>query len=584
MDKSTTKLTVMIMMKPRWYQEELINGVRHEWSQGNRNVVCVSPPRSGKTPTAYWLSEPIFLVNQLFLLSLPFVNLGKGVVFAAHREELVRQLAMTYAEFGVRHRVMAPDDVIKNIIQRQFKKYGKSFVDENANVLIGSVQTINARTKKLLSFFPRVGLWMIDEAHHCLPDNQWGKVIAMMPNALGLGFTATPGRTDRKSLARSQGGVFDAMVKGVTARQLINEGFICDYRIIAPPSSIDRTKIRVGQTGDFTQKGLTEAKRDSTITGDCVASYLKYTPGQSAVVFAVDINHAKDLTAAYQAEGVSAEMVSGKTPKNIRKHIMDKFERRVFNVLINVDLFGEGLNVEGIEVVVMARPTQSFVLFVQQFFRALTKGSDDGKVGTIIDHAGNVGHFGKIFGLPDAYNGWELENEERGKRRKREPDDDLILVTTCTNCYKPYPSVKPACTHCGYKKEPAQRNGPEHVEGDLIELDGATLAMLRGEVERVDDVCHVPNHLVNKPAGMAIKKNHLKRQEAQKRLRYNITLWAGYWRDKGACDSEIHRRFYTRFEIDIMTAQALGVKDADKLAEKVDKSLQYILAKDNNGE
>ena len=571
-------------MKPRWYQQELSNGVQREWSQGNQNVVCVSPPRSGKTPTAYWLSEPVFLAQQLFLSSLPFVNLGQGVVFGAHREELVRQLAMTYAEFGIRHRLMAPDDVIKNIIHRQFKKYGKSFVDDRASVLIGSVQTINARTKKLLSFFPRVGLWMIDEAHHCLPDNQWGKVIAMMPNALGLGFTATPGRTDRKSLARSQGGIFDAMVKGVTARQLINEGFICDYRIIAPPSSIDREKIKVGQKGEFTQKGLTEAKRESSITGDCVASYLKYTPDQQAVVFAVDIAHAQDLADAYRAAGVTAEMVSGKTPKQVRKHIMDKFERGVFKVLVNVDLFGEGLNVEGIEVVVMARPTQSFVLYVQQFFRALTKGSDDGKVGTIIDHAGNVGHFGNIYGLPDTYNGWTLENEERGRRGRREPDDDLVKITTCLSCYKPYEAVKPACTHCGYRKEPAEGSAPEHVEGDLVELDPKTLALLRGEMERIDDECHVPNHLANKPAGAAIRKNHLRRQEAQKALRYNITVWAGYWRDKGACDSEIYRRFFARFETDILSAQSLNVKDAGVLAEKVDKSLHNLIAKDNNGE
>ena len=571
-------------MQPRYYQQDLIDRVRLAWSQGHRNVLCVSPPRSGKTPTAYWLSEPVFMAEQVFLASVPFTNLGIGVVFFAHREELVRQLAMTYAEFGIKHRIMAPDDSIKNIIHRQYKKYGKSFVDDRANVLIGSVQTINARSKKLLTFFPRVGLWMGDEAHHCLPGNQWGKVIAMMPNALGLGFTATPGRTDRKSMARSQGGIFDAMVKGVTARQLINEGYICDYRIIAPPSSIDRDKIKVGQKGEFTQKGLTDAKHDSTITGDCVASYLKYTPGQQAVVFAVDVQHAKDLADAYRAAGVSAEMVSGKTPKHVRKLIMDKFERGVFKVLVNVDLFGEGLNVEGIEVVVMARPTQSFVLYVQQFFRALTKGEDNGKIGTIIDHAGNVGHFGNMYGLPDTYNGWTLENEERGKRGQREPDDSLVKVTTCMSCYSPYEAVKPACPHCGYKKEPSDRSAPEHVEGDLVELDPKTLALLRGEVERIDGPCHVPKHLDGKMAAAAIKKNHVRRQEAQKTLRYNITIWAGYWRDRGACDSEIYRRFYDRFGVDVMTAQALNAQKANDLSMEVDKSLNNLITMDNNGE
>ena len=573
-------------MNPRWYQDKLITGVREKWSQGHRNVLCVSPPRSGKTATAYWLSETIIdTAWQWFVKSLTFINLGKAVMFFAHREELVKQLAMTYADFGIRHRIMAPDDVVRNITHLQHKKYGKSFVDERSNVLIGSVQTILARTKKLLSFFPRVGLWMCDEAHHCLPDNQWGKVIALMPNALGIGFTATPARTDRKSLASSQGGVFDAMVKGVTARQLINEGFICDYRIIAPPSSIDRDNIRIGSKGDFTQKGLSEAKHESTITGDCVSSYLKYTPGQQAVVFAVDIAHAQDLTNAYRAAGVSAEMVSGKTPKTARKYIMEKFDRGVFNILVNVDLFGEGLDVHGIEVVIMARPTQSFVLYVQQFFRALTKGADKDKRGTIIDHAGNVGFFGKIFGLPDAYNGWTLESEERGRKSRALDDDDFVVrVTTCKGCFTPYEAVLPACPYCGHKDEPVLRNGPEHVEGNLVELDADTLALMRGEVERIDGDCHVPGHLVGTMAGRAIEKNHLKRKEGQATLRYNITLWAGYWKDRGACDSEIHRRFFARFGIDTLSAQALNVKKAGELSDRVDKSLRNLIAKDNNGE
>ena len=553
---------------PRWYQNDLINGVRYEWSQGHKNVLVVSPPRSGKTAIAVWLSEP-------------FIKAGQGVIFMAHREELVRQLAMTYAEFGYNHNIMAPQDVISDIVRRQIKRFGRSFYDQNSLVMVGSVQTINARSSKLRTFAPRVGLWMTDEAHHLLPTNQWGRAVSLFTNAHGVGFTATPARTDRKSLAQSQGGIFDAMVKGVTARQLITEGYICDYRVIAPPASIDRTKIRVGKTGDFTQKGLTDAKRESTITGDCVESYLSYTPGQQAVVFAVDIAHSNELADAYRVAGVTAEAVSSKTPKHVRKMIMDKFERGVFNVLVNVDLFGEGLNVTGIEVVVMARPTQSFVLYVQQFFRCLTKATGK-NIGTIIDHAGNVGFFGRIFGLPDSYNGWVLADELRSRRKKREPDDDLIAVTTCVKCYAPYEAVLPKCPHCGHKPEPTDRSRPEHVEGDLVELDPDTLALMRGEILDMESEVSIPSSIRATPAEARLRKNHIRKKEAQKRLRYNISLWAGFWRDRNACDSEIYRRFYARFETDVMTAQSLNEKDTDQLNEKVDKSLKNLIA--SNGQ
>ncbi len=569
-----------MVFSPRWYQQDLINGVRYEWSQGHKSVVVVSPPRSGKTPLMVWLAEPFIKSNQ-------------GVVINAHREELVRQLAMTFAEFGYTHNIMAPKDVIADIIRRQYKQFGRSFYDQRALVMIGSVQTINARSSKLTTFAPRVGLWMTDEAHHLLADNQWGKVIKLFPDAYGIGFTATPGRTDRKSLAREQGGVFDTMVKGVTARQLINEGYICDYRIIAPPSSIDRAGIKVGGGGEFTKKGLLEAKRESTITGDCVKSYLKYTPDQQAVVFAVNINHAIELTEAYREADLSAEMVSSKTPKNVRKLVMDKFERGVFKILVNVDLFGEGLNVEGIEVVIMARPTQSFVLYVQQFFRALTRG-DDKHFGTIIDHAGNVGYFGNIYGLPDSYNGWELLNEARGKKRNTPFDPDLVKIKTCVECYSPYEAFLPQCPKCGHKDVPAERSSPEHVDGDLVELDLETLAALRGEIERIGRPPVIPNNLRNTAAEKRLRNLHVSRQEAQASLCYNISLWAGYWRDcltgredmvsELTVDSAIYRKFYDEFGIDIMTAQALNTKDATELSERVDTSVQKYITMGNNGE
>lgn len=553
-------------MQPRWYQKDLIDKSRMAWSQGHQNILIVSPPRSGKTPTAYWLSEPFF-------------KAGQGVLFFVHREELVRQLSMTYAQFGVSHNLIAPQDVIANITQRQVRKYGRSFIDQNSLVVIGSVQTINARLDKLRTFFPRVGLWMVDEAHHVLPDNMWGKALQYMPQAYGAGFTATPARTDRKALARSQGGLFDAMAKGVTARQLIDEGFICDYRIIAPPASINRDEIKVGSKGEFTQKGLHDAAEKSTITGDCVESYVRYVNGQQAVVFAVDIDHAKAIATQFREAGISAEFVSGKTQKFARKQIMEKFERGVFKVLVNVDLFGEGLNVEGIEAVIMARPTKSFVLYTQVFFRALTKPEgDSSKIGTIIDHAGNVGYFGRIYGLPDAYNGWTLETPEKGTRRNQR-QDDVTAVTTCEKCFYVYEAVRPCCPHCGHKKEPEERSAPEHVAGDLVELDQETLKLMRGEIERIDAAPVIPHNLKDSPAEGAIRRRHVERQEAQAALRSNIALWAGYWRDEinkrdgspdpQTVDSEIYRRFYDRFGVDIMSAQALNQKNALTLNDKV---------------
>jgi superfamily II DNA or RNA helicase len=286
------------------------------------------------------------------------------------------------------------------------------------------------------------------------------------------------------------------------------------------------------------------------------------------VAFAVDIEHATEMCEAYRAAGVKAEAISSKTPSAIRKQLMDKFERGVFQVLCNVDLFGEGLNVKSITVVIMARPTQSFVLYVQQFFRALT--SDHGKtLGTIIDHAGNVGFFGRIYGLPDSYNRWTLYAEERGKKQVRDPE--IIPLTTCTNegpppCFKAYPAIHRACPFCGFAPEPSGRSRPEQVDGDLIELDAATLAAMRGEAARV-------SHHVDEAGLRGLERvkveHHNARVDAQAALRHEIALWAGMWRDRGDTDSMIYRRFFFRFDTDIMTAQGFGRAEADELKGRI---------------
>lgn len=539
---------------PRWYQSDLIEKTRKAWTSGHQNVLVVSPPRSGKTLMAVWLSEP-------------FIARGESVFMQAHRAELVKQIAMEFAEQGHTVNVLAPNEVVSAVVHQMTRDLGRNMVDANALVTIGSVQTTLARAQRLPSWAARVKLWITDEAHHCLTGNQWGKVIELFPNAYGAGFTATPARTDRKSLARSQGGVFDEMVKGVTARQLIDEGHICDYRIIAPPSSIDRTAIKIGSTGDFTQKGLHDAEKHSTITGDAVASYLAHTPNEQAIVFAVDVDHATRMAQAYRDAGISADVVSAKTPPTTRKHLMDKFQRGVFQVLVNVDLFGEGLNVKGITCVIMARPTQSFVLYVQQFFRALTKA--DGKArGTIIDHAGNVGFFGKLYGLPDTYNRWTLESEERGKRKERDPD--VIPIKVCLNetCFQPYLGTLSECPYCGFAPEPASRKSPEHVEGDLVELDAETLAALRGEIERVDGDPVYPN--TSDPAILgAVKKNHRLRQEAQTDLREAMARWSHGFHVAGESDREIQKRFFFKFGVDMATAQTLKTRDARDLLERI---------------
>lgn len=514
-----------------------------DYREAAGNVILVAPTGFGKTVVMGQLAAE-----------------AQGPACAvAHRHELVGQISLAIARFGVQHNIIASQNSVQFCIAKHVQQFGRSFYNPRAPFTVASVDTLNARSDNLVQWAETINLWMIDEAHHVLVNNKWGKATAMFRRARGIGFTATPLRADRKSLARSQGGVFDSMVVGPTMRELINRGSLCEYRIFAPPQSINRADLTVGASGDFSQVSLRQVAHKSQIVGDIVSHYKRIAPGKRGITFVVDVEQATEVAAAFERAGVPAACVSAKTPDAVRDAVMQKFVAGSLLQLVNVDLFGEGVDVPAVEVVSMGRPTESYGLYVQQFGRALR--TIEGKThGTIIDHVGNVVR----HGLPDAPRKWTLIAEERGKRATRDPE--AMPVTTCTECFRAYEAITPACPFCGHRPEPESRSRIEHVDGDLIELDAATLAEMRGEIERLD--APVPFDVVDaRTAAMA--KHWRARQDAQADLRAAIALWAGIRRDAGDDNPAIYRRFYHTFGTDVMTAQKLSATDAIKLREQI---------------
>ena len=474
---------------------------------------------------------------------------------------------MALAKYGVHHSIMAPPATVRWIVAYHMAELGRSWFDPNAQTVVAGVNTLLRRAPSLQSWCARVGLWVIDEAHHCAGGNQWQQATELFPNARGLGVTATPCRADGLGLGRHADGVMDTMVQGPSMRDLINLGFLCGYRIFAPPSDINLAEVNITRSGDYSPKQLTAAARKSRIVGDVVEHYRRIAPGKLGVTFVTDVETAKDVAARYLGAGVPAAVVTAKTPGPERVSIMRKFKRRELLQLVNVDLFGEGTDIPALEVVSMARPTQSYGLFVQQFGRVM-RIMEGKQHGTIIDHVGNV----QRHGLPDARRAWTLDRRERSAKGKRDPD--LIPVTTCRKCTAVFPALGKQCPACGYINEPTDRSGPEQVAGDLTELDPATLAAMRGEVDRLmssDEAVRARMQHAGAP-GIAIAgaaKQHRLRREAQTHLRLAVSYWAGAARAAGQPDSESYKRFYYRYGVDVMTAQTLGRRDAETLTTKI---------------
>lgn len=532
------------------------------------NVLAVAPTGAGKT---------------VLFSDIVADESGPSCVIA-HRHELVSQMSLALARMGIRHRIVGSPELSRECTATHVEELGINYIDVNSRVVCASVDTL-IRLNATDPWFASVKLWVMDEAHHLLIHNKWGDAVAMFPNARGLGVTATPERADGYGLGAINDGVFHEMVVAPGMREHIERGYLTDYRVFCPPSDLDLSGVGVTGGGDFSPKKLAKATKNSHITGDVVKHYLRIAPGKLGITFAVDIEAAKDIAKSFRDAGVPAEVVSSKTPGNVRRAVLRKFRERKILQLVNVDLFGEGFDLPAIEVVSMARATWSLNCYIQQFGRCarlmidptLLRNWDNYSdaerryfisistkpAGIIIDHVGNVIR----HGLPDKPRPWSLGRPI--KRGKREPDENLIPMTACVDCTMPYERIYKACPHCGYSLGPSTRSAPEFVDGDLTEIAAEVLAKMRGDIEAFDTAKPTIPYLATGFIEAGINNRLAEKREAQAELRATIALWAGYHRDSGRNDSQIYRLFYMTYGTDIMSAQVLPKKDAELLNERL---------------
>lgn len=555
----------------RDFQQGIKRDTFAAWNEGAINVMAVSPTGSGKT---------VIVGDIIQTVDAPTAAI-------AHRQELVGQLALALNRENVPHGIVAPKGIIQQIIALEMETHGYSRYSARAPTRACGIDTLIRRNVKD-KWFDQLQLAVIDEGHHVLANNKWGKALLMMPNARGLFPTAHAIRADGCGLGRGQDGLVDKLVVGPCGRDLINRGFLTDYRLICPESDIDLSEVPVGTMGDYNQPKLRIAVHKSkTRVGHMVRHYLKYAPGKLGITFAVDVEDATDFAKEYRARGVPAEVITADTPLAIRGALMRKFRLRQILMLVSVDVLGEGVDVPAIEVVLLGRPTASFQLHAQQRGRlsrimvadhlaACWNDFTDAErllhiaqsvkpKGLIIDAVGNEARFFEEHNFADSRQSYTLNRRDKSTRGRA---GDGIPLRTCLECLQPYEAIKPVCPYCSTRHVPQGRARPDQVDGDLFELSPEVLASMRAAVAKIDEVPSIP---VNAGAEIAnsILKHFRDKRTQQATLREVIQLWAGWQRHLGREDAEIYRRFYYRFSIDILSAQALGVRDAWELETKI---------------
>jgi len=541
----------------RPFQSDLYLRIVQAWSSGARDVLGVLPCGAGKS-----------VVSAHALAQEPAAS-----VFIAHRAELVSGESLALARNGVRHRVIGQPALRRECARQHLSEGLRDHTDPNARVAIASVDTLVGLDPND-PWMKSVRLVVTDEAAHLLRENKWGRAVDMFPNSRGLGLTATPTRADGKGLGRHADGVFDVLLEGPTAREIELMGFLCPHRIYAPPSDLDLSAVPVSASGDYSPKPLAEATRKSHIVGDVVDHYRKLADGKLGMTFAVSVESATEIATAFRAAGVPAEVVTGKTPMELRNAIFRKFRNREILQVVNVDIASEGFNLPEVEVISLARATESYALATQQIGRV--KRTLDGKShGIVIDHVGNVHRHCTAKRCPQTgeyyisvgEREWTLDRRERRTSKSAA----TVQIATCPSCLRSYERVLGrTCPFCSHTAQPAGRASPEQVDGVLTELDPIALAQIQRDILHVDGEPTVPWGAAPAVIG-AVRKRHYERREAQQSLRAIMATWAGW---HGGAVDVAQRQFWLSYGVDVASAQVLGKTEADSLRAKIENELR----------
>ena len=295
----------------------------------------------------------------------------RRVLFLAHREEILRQAETSFMEVSPRLKT------------GYFTGYQK---EEGANVYFASVQTLS-RQNHLHTFTPDFFDYIIvDEFHHAAADSYQAILDYFHPRFL-LGLTATPFRMDNRDIFAlcEDNVIYELYLKDAINRDLLAP-FL--YYGIYDAVDYDQVECRHGKyVLDDLERELSRKER-----ADLVLEKYNLLAGTRTLGFCVSIKHAEYMADYFNEQGIPAACVHsgpvGSPHFLSRAEAVEALNNGDVKALFAVDIFNEGLDIPSLDTVMFLRPTESYVVFLQQLGRGLRK--DQGKKHLVVlDFIGN---------------------------------------------------------------------------------------------------------------------------------------------------------------------------------------------------
>ena len=293
-------------------------------------------------------------------------RMGGRTLYIAHTKDLITQAADTFRELWP---------------EASLGLYVENHKETDTQVICASVQSV---ALNLDSFLPDAFDYLIiDEAHHAAAET-YQKVLAYFTPRFTLGLTATPERADDQDILE----IFKNTAHRLDIQTAVEIGELVPVRCIRIHTNIDLTKVRFNSVQynirDLESK-IFVPERNQLI----VDTWLEFVRDKRTVIFCASIRHAEQIAALLNERGVPALAVSGSMKLAERNEATQRFTQKKLLVLCACDLLNEGWDCPETEVLFMARPTMSKVLYTQQLGRGmrLADGKDSLMVFDFVDNA-----------------------------------------------------------------------------------------------------------------------------------------------------------------------------------------------------
>ena len=369
-------------LEPNSMQERFIANLRKILERGEERALLISATGTGKTYAS------AFAMRELGF---------KRVLFLVHRVTLAKQAKNSFEK-------VFDKKVTMGLVGAGSYEYEKDYV-------FATVETLN-RDTHLFQYQPNdFDCIILDEAHHS-SNNIYTKVIHYFKPKLFLGMTATPDKREDNQEGKNIYEIFHYQIAHeIRLQQAMEDNLLCPFHYfgISEIISLDDKTLQAAKLTEEEFNQLTSDERVRHIIEQ--SEYYGYSGERvKGLIFCSRIKECEELSRKFNARGYRTVALSGKDSEEKRQEAFERLamneadatqEMQPLDYIFSRDILNEGVDIVEVNQVIMLRPTQSPIVFIQQLGRGLRKAPGKEYV-VILDFIGN---YNNNFMIPVALSG-----------------------------------------------------------------------------------------------------------------------------------------------------------------------------------